>query len=50
MTLAYRNGATNKAHSLSQRQDFLPKATIPLFWDDEVPYDRELRRKSQLLF
>ena len=40
----------NEAHPLSRRPDFVPHATTPLFWDGEVPSDRELRRKSQLLF
>jgi hypothetical protein len=50
MTLAYRKGAMNEADPLSRRPDFVPHATVPLFWDGEVPSDRELRRKSQLLF
>jgi hypothetical protein len=50
MTLAYRKGALNEADPLSRRRDFVPQATIPLFWDGEVPSDREIRRKSQLLF
>jgi hypothetical protein len=50
MTLAYRKGALNEADPLSRRQDFVPHDTVPLFWDGEVPSDRELRRKSQLLF
>jgi hypothetical protein len=50
MTLAYRKGALNEAGPLSGRPDFVPQATIPLYWDGEVPSDRELRRKSQLLF
>jgi hypothetical protein len=50
MTLAYRKGALNEADPLSRRPDFVPHATVPLFWDGEVPSDRELRRKSQLLF
>jgi hypothetical protein len=33
-----------------RRPYFVPQATITLFWDGEVPLDRELRRKSQLLF
>jgi hypothetical protein len=49
MTLAYRKGALNEAGPLSRRPDFVPRATIPLFWDGEVPSDRELRRKSELL-
>jgi hypothetical protein len=47
MKLAYREGALN---SLSRRPDFVPQATVPLFWDGEVPSDPELRRKSQLMF
>ena len=51
MTLAYRKGALNEAGPLSRRPDFVPQATVPLRgWDGEVPSDRELRRKSQLLF
>jgi hypothetical protein len=50
MTLAYRKGALNEANPLSRRPDFVPQATVPLFWDGEVPSDRELRGKSQLLF
>jgi hypothetical protein len=49
MTLAYRKGALNEADPLSRRLDFVPQATIPLFWDGEVPSERELRRKSQPL-
>jgi hypothetical protein len=49
MTLAYREGALNEADPLSRRPDFVPHATIPLFWDGEVPLDRELRRKSHML-
>jgi hypothetical protein len=50
MTLAYRKGALNEADPLSRRPYFEAQATVPLFWDGEVPSDRELRRKSQLLF
>jgi hypothetical protein len=50
MTLAYHKGALNEADPLSRRPDFVPQATFPLFWDGEVPSDRESRRKSQLLF
>jgi hypothetical protein len=50
MTLAYRKGALNEADPSSRRPYFVPQATIPLFWDGEVPSDQELRRKSQLLF
>jgi cytochrome c peroxidase len=50
MTLAYRKEALNEADPLSRRQDFVPQATVPLFWDGEVPSYRELRRKPQLLF
>jgi hypothetical protein len=49
MTLAYRKGALNEADPLSRRPIFVPRATVPLFRDGEVPSDRELRRKSQLL-
>jgi hypothetical protein len=49
MTLAYHKGALNEADPLSRRPDFVPHATFPLFWDGEVPLERELRRKSQLL-
>jgi hypothetical protein len=50
MTRSYRKGALNVAHPLSRRLDFVPQATVPLFWDGEVPSYRELRRKSQLMF
>jgi hypothetical protein len=50
MTLAYRKGALNETNPLSRRPDFVPQANVPLLWDGEVPSDRELRRKSQLLF
>jgi hypothetical protein len=50
MTLAYRKGALNEANPLSRRPNFVYEATVPLFKDGEVPSDRELRRKSQLLF
>jgi hypothetical protein len=50
MTLVYRKGALNEANPLSRRPDFVPQATVPLFWDGGVPSDRELRRKSQLMF
>jgi hypothetical protein len=50
MTLAYRKGALHENDPLSRRPDFVPQATVPQFWDSEVPSDRELRRKSQLLF
>jgi hypothetical protein len=50
MTLAYRKGALNEDDPLSRRPYFVPHATVPLFWDGEVPSNRELRRKSQLLF
>jgi hypothetical protein len=51
MTLAYRKErAMNEADPLSGRLDFVPQAIVPLFRDGEVPSDRELRRKSQLLF
>jgi hypothetical protein len=50
MTLAYRKGALNEVGPLSRHPDFVPHATVPLFWDGEVPSGRELRRKSQLLF
>jgi hypothetical protein len=50
MTLAYRKGALNEADPLSWRPDFVPEATVPIFWDGEVPSDEDLRRKSQLLF
>jgi hypothetical protein len=50
MTLACRQGALNEADPLSRRPDFVPQATVPLFLDGEVPSNRELRRKAQLLF
>jgi hypothetical protein len=40
MTLAYRKGALNEADPLSRRLDFVPQATVPLFWDGDVPLDR----------
>jgi hypothetical protein len=46
---ACRKGALNEANLLSRRPNFVPKATIPLFWDGEVSAYRELRWKSQLL-
>jgi hypothetical protein len=42
MTLAYRKGALNEDYPLSRRPDFVPQVTVPLFWDGEVPSDREL--------
>jgi hypothetical protein len=30
-------GAMNEADPLSRQPNFVPHATIPLFWDDEVP-------------
>jgi hypothetical protein len=50
MTLTYRKGALNEADPLSRRPDFVSQATVPLFWDGEVPSDRELRRKSHVEF
>jgi hypothetical protein len=50
MTLSYRKGALNEAHPLSRRPYVVPRATVPLFWDGEVPSDRESRRNSHLLF
>ena len=49
ITLAYRKGALNEDDPLSQRVDFVLQATFPLFWDSEVPSNRELCRKSELL-
>jgi hypothetical protein len=49
ITLAYRKGTLNQAHLLSRRPKFVPRATIPLFWDGEIPSYAELRRKSQPL-
>jgi hypothetical protein len=46
MTLAYRKGALNDADPLSRRPDFVPRVTVPLFGDGEVPSDEDLRRKS----
>jgi hypothetical protein len=40
MTLAYRKGALNEVDPLGRRQDFVPHATVPLFWEGEVPSDR----------
>jgi hypothetical protein len=39
----------NEAHPFSRRPNFVPHATVPLFWDGEVPSDIELQRKPQLL-
>jgi hypothetical protein len=50
MTLAYRKGALNEVDPLSRRPNFVPQATVPLFWDGEVPSNRELRRKSERVF
>jgi hypothetical protein len=49
MTLAYRKGVTNEDDQLSRRIDIVPRATVPLFWNGEVPLDEELRRKSHPL-
>jgi hypothetical protein len=46
MSLAYRNGALNETNPLSRRQDFVPHATVPLFWDGEISSYGALRRKS----
>jgi hypothetical protein len=48
MTLDYRKEALNEADPLSRGPVFVLEATTPLFWEGEVPSDRELRRKSQL--
>jgi hypothetical protein len=49
MTLANRKGALHEVYPLSLRHDFVPHATVPLFWDGEVPSNEELRRKSHSL-
>jgi hypothetical protein len=49
MTFPYRKGALNEANPLSRRPHFVPQATVPLFWDAEVPSKAYLRRKSQPL-
>jgi hypothetical protein len=49
MTLAYRKGAPNEAYPESRRFDVIPHATVPLFWDGEVPSNTELRRNPQPL-
>jgi hypothetical protein len=49
MALAYRKGAPNEADPLSRPPNFVPHATVPLFWDGEVPSYPELRRKSHVL-
>jgi hypothetical protein len=41
MTLAYRKGAMNEAYPLSRRPNFVPHAKVPLFWDGEVPLNRD---------
>jgi hypothetical protein len=46
MTLAYRKGALNEADPVSRQDLFVPQATVPMFWDDEVPSNEDLRRKS----
>jgi hypothetical protein len=48
VTLAYRKGAMNEVDPLSRRPYFVPQATVPLFWDGEVPSDEELRRKTDV--
>jgi hypothetical protein len=50
MTLAYRKGSLNEDDPLSRRPNFVPQATIPLFWDGEVQSYIEQRRKFQWLF
>jgi hypothetical protein len=37
MTLAYPKGPLNEADPLSRRPNFVTQATVPLFWDGEVP-------------
>jgi hypothetical protein len=49
MTLAYCKGALSEDDPLSRRPNFVPHATVPFFRDGEVPSNREIRRKSQLL-
>jgi hypothetical protein len=49
MTLVYRKGSLNEADLLCRSRDFVPLATIPLFWDGEAPCDADLRRKSKPL-
>jgi hypothetical protein len=46
MTLAYLKGALKEGDPLTRRPYFVPQATVPLFWDDEVPSDRKSRWKS----
>jgi hypothetical protein len=43
-------GAMDEADPLSRRPNFVSHATVPLFWDDEVPSDIGLRQKSQPLY
>jgi hypothetical protein len=43
MTLAYRKGALNEV-DLSRRPNFVPKATVPLFWYGEIPSYDNLQR------
>jgi hypothetical protein len=50
VTLGYRKGALNEVHPFSRRLDFVPHATVPLFWDGEVPSYTYLRWKSKPLF
>jgi hypothetical protein len=40
MILVYHKGVLNEDDPLSRRQDFVPQATVPLFWDGEIPADR----------
>jgi hypothetical protein len=43
MTLASRKGAMNAADLSSRRSDFVPHATIPLFWDGKVQSVEDLQ-------
>jgi hypothetical protein len=36
MTLAYRKGTVSEANQLSRRPN-VTRATLPLFWDGDVP-------------
>jgi hypothetical protein len=49
MMLRSLKGALNEADPLSWRPYFVPHAKVPLFRNDEVPSDSELRRMSKPL-
>jgi hypothetical protein len=50
MSFVYPNGAQNEVDPLiSRRIDFVAYATVPIFWDGEVPSNADLRWNSQPL-